>query len=238
MKLLGVAGAFLVAISLIILRYFMLADMNLTWVFFVFVGCGSFVVGSKWLLENVSRLKAYRDMWPVFCVVNVFAWTVHASQIDLWLAESPVGAAFASVTLLESTVLLRLSGVSGTVYGDVIFLGAMSKIGPVGVTGLCSGFLSFMMFTVAFSIVLFDVGKTLGAWRLGGLFLLGVAGTFLISGFRVYLVLVLGYYWGLDAMETGHLYLGYVLFLCLISAFWYATLNWSRRLQTRYSMHT
>lgn len=177
-------------------------------------------------------------MWPVFRVVNVFAWMVHASQIDQLLAESPVGAAFASVTLLESTVHLRLSGISGTVYGDLISMGAMSKIGPVGVTGLCSGFLSFMLFTVAFSIVPLDVGKTLGVRRLSGLFLLGVAGTFLISGFRVYLVLVLGYYWGLGVMEVGHLYLGYVLFLCLISAFWYATLDWSRRLQTRYSMRT
>jgi exosortase/archaeosortase family protein len=238
MKLLGVVGAFLVAISLIILRYFMLADMNVTWVFFIFVGGASFIVGSKWVLENVSRLQSYRDMWPVFCVVNVFAWMVHASQVDQWLAESSVGAAFASVTLLESTVLLRLSGVSPIVVGGVVSLGAMSKIGPVEVTGLCSGFLSFMLFTVAFSIVLIDVGKTLGARRLSGLFLLGVFGTFLISGFRVYLVLVLGYYWGLGVMEVGHLYLGYVLFLCLISAFWYATLDWSRRLQTRYSLRT
>jgi len=229
MNLRASVGASLVAVSLVILRYFMLAEMSLFWVIWILMGAASFVVGSKWVLEHVTILRPYRDMWPVFCLVNMSAWLIHAGQIDQMLADSGIGSAFAHLTLLDST-LLKLSGVPVAVDGQIVSMGSMSKVGPIAITGLCSGFLSFVMFTAAFSLVLFDVGKTLGARRLSSLFVLGVAGTFFISSLRVYLVLVLGYYWGWGIMETAHLYLGYVLFLCLISAFWYVTLEWSRRL--------
>jgi len=230
MKLRGPVGASLVAVSLVILRYFMLAEMSLFWVVWILMGAASLVVGSKWVLEHVTILRPYRDMWPVFCLGNMFAWLIHAGQIDQTLADSGIGSAFAHLTLLDSTLLLKLSGVPVAVDGQIVSMGSMSKVGPVAVTGLCSGFLSFVMFTAAFSLVSFDVGKTLGARRLSALFVLGVAGTFFISSLRVYLVLVLGYYWGWSILETARLYLGYVLFLCLISAFWYFTLEWSRRL--------
>jgi exosortase/archaeosortase family protein len=170
-------------------------------------------------------------MWAVFCVVNIFAWLIHAGQVDEVLAESSVGSAFAGLTVVNTALLLRISGIPVTAAGEVLYMGPQSKIGAIAVTGLCSGFLSFMMFVVAFSLLLFDVGRTLGPRRLLIMLGVGVTGTFVISSLRVYLVLVLGYYFGLGPMETAHLYLGYVLFLCLMVCFWYATLEWSRRLR-------
>lgn len=225
------AGFALVAVSLIILRYFMLAQMNMTWIALIGIGIASFALGSKLLVNNVPFLHPYKDMWAVFCVVNIFAWLIHAGQVDEVMANSSVGSAFAALTVANTAGLLRLSGVPVTSNGEILYMGPQSQIGAVAVIGLCSGFLSFMMFGVAFSLVLFDVGKTLGGRRLFFLLLLGVNGTFFISSMRVYLVLVLGYYFGLGPMETAHIYLGYVLFLCLIVCFWYPTLEWSRRLQ-------
>lgn len=228
----AIVGFALVVVSLVILRYFMLAQMDMTWIALIGVGVASFVLGSRLLVDNVPLLHPYKDMWVVFCVVNVFAWLIHAGQIDEVMADSSVGSAFAALTVANTAGLLRLSGVPVTSTGEILYMGPQSQIGAVAVTGLCSGFLSFMMFVVAFSLVLFDVGKTLGGRRLLFLFLVGVSGTFFISSMRVYLVLVLGYYFGSAPMDTAHLYLGYVLFLCLIVCFWYATLEWSRRLRT------
>jgi exosortase/archaeosortase family protein len=202
-------------------------------VLLVLVGVLSFVAGSRWLLNNVPFLMPYRDLWPILCVLDVFAWLIHGSQVDVLITGSWVGAEFASVTLLTSSVLLGFSSIPVVVAGEVISMGSMSKVGAIAVTPLCSGFLSFVMFTLAFSIVLFDVGWSMGWWRLASLFLVGFVSTFIISTLRVYLVLVLGYYWGWDALNAAHLYLGYVLFLCLISAFWYCTFEWRKRLSLR-----
>ena len=229
----AIAGFALVVVSLVILRYFMLAQMNMTWIALIGVGIACFAFGSRLLVDNVPFLHPYKDMWAVFCVVNIFAWLIHAGQVDEVMANSSVGSAFAALTVANTAGLLKLSGVPVTSAGEILYMGPQSRIGAVAVTGLCSGFLSFMMFVVAFSLVLFDVGKTLGGRRLFFLLLLGVSGTFFISSMRVYLVLVLGYYFGLGPMETAHVYLGYVLFLCLIVCFWYATLEWSRRLRLR-----
>jgi hypothetical protein len=229
----AIVGFALVVVSLVILRYFMLAQMDMTWIALIGVGVTSFALGSRLLVENVPLLHPYKDMWAVFCIVNVFAWLIHAGQVDEVLANSSVGSAFAALTVANTAGLLRLSGVPVTSTGEILYMGPQSQIGAVAVTGLCSGFLSFMMFVVAFSLVLVDVGKTLGGRRLFFLLLVGVSGTFFISSMLVYLVLVLGYYFGSVAMDTAHLYLGYVLFLCLIVCFWYATLEWSRRLRLR-----
>jgi exosortase/archaeosortase family protein len=229
----AIVGLALVALSLAILRYFMLAQMNMTWIALIAVGIASFAIGSRLLVDHVPLLHPYRDMWAVFCVVNIFAWLIHAGQVDEVMADSSVGSAFAALTVANTAGLLRLSGVPVTSSGEILYMGPQSQIGAVAVTGLCSGFLSFMMFVVAFSLVLFDVGKTLGGRRLFFLLLVGVSGTFFISSMRVYLVLVLGYYFGGGPMETAHLYLGYVMFLILIVCFWYATLEWSRRLRLR-----
>jgi exosortase/archaeosortase family protein len=231
----GVIGLVLVVLSLVILRYFMLAQMDLGWITLIAVGVVSFSLGSRLLVDNVTLLRPYRDMWAVFSVVNVFAWLIHAGQVDELLANSSVGSAFASLTIAYTGGLLKLSGVPVTATGEVLYLGPQSRIGAVAVTGLCSGFLSFAMFLFAFSLVLVDTGKTLGPKRLIFLLAIGASGTFLISSLRVYLVLVVGYYFGLTAMATAHQYLGYVMFLCLCVCFWYATLEWSRRLRMKAS---
>jgi exosortase/archaeosortase family protein len=229
----GIVGLVLVAISLIILRYFMFAEMSNAWVGLIGVGIVSFVSGSKLLVNNARLLEPYKGMWAVFCVVNIFAWLIHAGQVDEVLASSSVGSAFASLTIAYTVGLLKLSDIPVTATGEILYLGPESQIGAMAVTGLCSGFLSFVMFLFAFSLVLVDTGKTLGPKRLIFLLAIGASGTFLISSLRVYLVLVVGYYLGSSAMTIAHLYLGYFMFLCLIVCFWYATFEWTRRLRMK-----
>jgi hypothetical protein len=195
----GWVGAVLVASSLITFRFTQIAVSTLTplgWVLFVIVGVGGFILGSKWLFEHVYRLRSLRELWPILCLMDIFAWLIHASQIDVEVTQSSVGEMFAEFTLHYSTILLGLLGIRSVVSGEVVSMGAGSKVGAIAVTPFCSGLLSFVLFTVAFTVVLLDVGETLGLRRIVFLFVLGVAATFMISGLRVFLVLILGYYYG------------------------------------------
>jgi len=222
--------------SLIVFRFTQISNATLTgydWFLLVPVGTLSFVVGSKWLFERVSLLSRFREFWSISCLGYIFVWLLHASQADIALSQSPVGQAFASFTLHYSSLLLSLSGVHPVVTGEVISMGPLSRVGEIAVTPLCSGFLSCVLFAAGFSVVLLDVGRVLGGVRLAIAFGLGVAGTFAISGLRVFLVLITGYFWGWGALAVAHAYLGYVLFLSLISLFWYLTLDWCKRIQER-----
>lgn len=52
----GFVGFLLVVLSLVILRYFMLAEMSTIWILLIAVGVVSFVVGSRLLVDNVALL--------------------------------------------------------------------------------------------------------------------------------------------------------------------------------------
>jgi exosortase/archaeosortase family protein len=188
-----------------------------------------FALGSKWVLQNVRILQAYRELWPVFSVAMAVAWLIHLGQFEEFATNTWLGADFGVATIEVNAFLLRISGINAQVQGQVLRMPPPSMVPAVGVTPLCGGFLSFLMFTVAFGIVLFDVGRQLGKVRLLGVFVLGAVATMIISILRVYIVLVLGFYWGFNVMMTAHTYLGYALFLAFISLFWYFTLRWSKR---------
>jgi hypothetical protein len=46
-------------------------------------------------------------------------------------------------------------------------------------------------------------------------------------------VTLAGFYWGWNALTLVHTYLGYALFLSVVSLFWYVALTWSKRLLTQ-----
>jgi exosortase/archaeosortase family protein len=232
----AVIGATLVALSLLVFRLTQIWVSSFTgagWVVVVLAGTCAFIVGSKWVFEHVTFLRSLQELWPIVCLMDIFAWLIHASQIDVEVTQSSVGVAFADFTLQYSRLLLGISGIHSDVSGEVVSMGAASNVGPIAVTPLCSGLLSFILFTVAFTVVLIDVGKTLGPRRLSLLFAVGVMATFMISGLRVFLILVLGYYYGWGTLELAHQYLGYAMFLSLISLFWYLTFEWCRRIDAR-----
>ena len=225
-------GSILILISLVILRYFQLSDADAFWI--VVMGCGVvlFAVGSRWVLYGARFFSGYRDMWPVLCVAMVVAWLIHAVQLETYASSSPLGGAFGTLNVIVTVALLRLSNIPVTVSGDILSFGPPSMIGGVEVTPLCGGFLSFLMFIAAFSFVTLDVGKSLGVSRLTFLLLTGVGVTFAATILRVYVVILVGFRWGLDALYLAHTYLGYALFLAVACGFWYAALTWNKRLST------
>ena len=226
-----VVGLVLVVVSLGLLRFFQLSDADLFWIVLMGFGVVIFVVGSKWVLDGVSLFTDYRGMWPVFGAAMTIAWLIHAAQVETYAANSWIGEFFGNVTVYVTLALLRLSHVPVTATGGILSFGAPSLVGAVEVTPLCGGFLSVLMFIAAFTFVTVDVGRSLGLWRLSLLLLSGVSMTIVSALLRVYVVTLAGFYWGWDALNFAHTYLGYILFLSVASLFWYTSLEWSKHLK-------
>lgn len=228
-----VVGLAFVVVSLDLLRFFQLSDANPFWITLMGVGVVMFVTGSKWVLDGVSRFTEYRSMWPVFGAAMSIAWLIHAAQVETYAANSWIGEFFGNVTVYVTLALLHTSHVPVTATGGILSFGAPSLVGAVEVTPLCGGFLSVLMFIAAFSFVTVDVGRSLGLWRLSLLLLLGVSMTIVAALLRVYVVTLVGFYWGWDVLNLTHTYLGYILFLSVASLFWYVSLEWSNHLRLR-----
>jgi len=192
-----------------------------------------FAVGSRWVIYGVRFFSSYQDMWPVLSAAMVVAWLIHAAQLENYASHSPLGAFFGNLNVYTTLILLHWSHISVTLSsGDVLLFAPPSQIGAVEVTPLCGGFLSLLMFLAAFSFVTLDVGRNLGVLRL--LFLLVAGGllTFAATILRVFVVILVGFHWGLDALYVAHTYLGYALFLTVVCLFWYASLRWSNSIKT------
>jgi exosortase/archaeosortase family protein len=223
-------GSILISISFVVLRSFQLSQADLFWIVVMGGGVVLFAVGTRWVLYNAKLFSGYRDMWPVFCVAMVIAWLIHAVQLENYASASPLGAFFGTANEYATVALLHLSNIPVTVTGDVLTFGPPSMIGGVEVTPLCGGFLSFLMFIGAFTIITVDIGRSLGIPRLAFLLLAGSSVTFAATILRVYVVILVGFRWGLDALQLAHTYLGYALFLAVACGFWYASLAWSKQL--------
>lgn len=76
-----------------------------------------------------------------------------------------------------------------------------------------------------FALMLVDVGRK-APKKAMVLLPVGFVGTYLVSLARLDAVIVTGYPYGYDAMETVHLYAGVLLYLAFFSAFWYLSLKW------------
>jgi len=230
-------GAVFVLISLILLRFFQLVDASLPWIAAMGVGVVIFVIGSRWILEGVSLFANYRDMWPIFSAAMAIAWLIHAAQLENLAAGSWLGAFFGTATVHVTLALLHLSNVHAAVSGDILSFSPPSLIGAVEVTPLCGGFLSVLMFIAAFGFVTVDVGRSLGIWRLTLLLASGTVMTVAVAVLRVFVVVLVGFYWGWDALTLAHTYLGYVFFLTVASFFWFISLRWSKQLTIAANQH-
>jgi exosortase/archaeosortase family protein len=221
-------GSVFVLISLIVLRFFQLSDPSLPWITVMGGGVILFAIGSKWLLNDVSFFADYRDMWPVFSAAMAIAWLIHVVQLESYAAGSLLGRLFGDMTVFATVGLLHFSSLPVAATGDVLVFGPPSLVGAVEVTPLCGGFLSVLMFIVAFNFVTLEVGRSLGFTRLTFLLATGIVMTIVAAVLRVYVVTVVGFYYGLNALNLAHTYLGYALFLSIASAFWYVALRWNK----------
>jgi len=132
--------------------------------------------------------------------------------------ETLFSSSFSIFTALLSTSTLRFLGVPVSLAGAKVTLTSLNGSDIVAmVDARCSGSDSIAIFFAIFGLMLIDrKPKNL---VILGLFILGLAGTFIQNFIRLLLLFTAGYYFGSDSLWRVHDYASYILFPIWFLAF-------------------
>jgi exosortase/archaeosortase family protein len=177
-------------------------------------------------LPYLKFLQPFKRMVPIFAVAIVLLGLFPPSDWQNSIVGSVFGSQLMPLTTRLGVLLLNAEGIGATVGGgSTIVLPAASKVAGVTVGQACGGIQEVFVFSVAFAVMYIDVGRK-APMKAMLLLPVGLVGVYLVSIVRVDAVVLTGYLYGFDAMETFHLYAGFLLYLAFISVFWYLSLKW------------
>jgi len=132
--------------------------------------------------------------------------------------ETFFSSSFSMVTALISTSTLRFFGVPISAEGVKVILTSLNGSNIVTVVdSRCSGSDSIAIFFAIFGLMLMDRKPKNSV--VPGLFILGLAGTFIQNFVRLLLLFTAGYYFGSDSLWLVHDYASYILFPLWFLAF-------------------
>ncbi|MEW5748714.1 MAG: exosortase/archaeosortase family protein [Candidatus Thermoplasmatota archaeon] len=140
-----------------------------------------------------------------------------ASSIGNWYVHYMLAAPFASI--------LDLLGIPSSSIGNLVTLQFQDgSIHTLEISAYCAGLYSFSIFLSAFfSYVL--VLEKLRASVLAAVLGLGVLVAYLGNLFRMVVVGVVGYYWGIEALHWAHQNAGWIIFISWSALFWWIILS-------------
>jgi len=115
--------------------------------------------------------------------------------------------------------VLNALGINSTVSGEVVSMSTPSG-SPIllDVGGPCTGVQGIIAFGMLSTMALLDLKPTMA--RLIPIFALGFAGAFLINIARLLLMFLTYEFASLDVAITLHIYVGYIVFIAWVVAFW------------------
>jgi exosortase/archaeosortase family protein len=115
--------------------------------------------------------------------------------------------------------VLNALGISSTVNGEVVSMSS-SNGSPIllDVGGPCTGIQGIIAFGMLSTMALLDLKPTMS--RLVPIFALGFVGAFLINIVRLLLMFLTYEFTSLDVAITMHIYVGYIVFIAWVVAFW------------------
>ena len=113
---------------------------------------------------------------------------------------------------------MDLLGVTTTVSGHVVYMSAGSTILGLNVEGDCTGVQGILAFGLLSTMAVLDIKTRMS--RLIPLFAIGFVGAFLINIVRLFGVFLTFEYLGVALGTQVHVYLGYLLFIVWVMAFW------------------
>ncbi len=192
-----VVGALLVAASIGLLYYVTISPNELAISLFAvfFAGVAPFVL----FFGRASKIPLM--LLLLFGVAVAFPVAL----------ESALAGPFSRVTAVLTISTLQLSGMPITLSGVTVTLESVMGYNVLTkVDARCAGSDSLAIFLAIFGLMLID--RRPRASAVVGLFILGVAGTYLQNFIRLLLLFTAGYYYGSDALWQVHDYAGYVLF--------------------------
>jgi exosortase/archaeosortase family protein len=131
------------------------------------------------------------------------------------LVDAYIGIAYAqfSTRIAYSIGSLFIPATQGDTAISMITLSGERLI--MIINAACSGSASMSVFLVIFMLMSLDLPLTGGKWAL--LLLFGIIGTSVQNIVRLVILMLVGYYFGTQAVETGESFAGYIIF-----PLWYA----------------
>jgi exosortase/archaeosortase family protein len=190
----------LVGIALLALSLFLPRSDDLLVLYLLAGWLGLFVIlfNRAWVIPSVLlAIYGFSVLFPIF-------------------AMTVAGGSSAIVVAGTVTFITRIVGIPAVSHGVTIqFYSQGGDMITTVVTPDCVGYASIGVFIALFSLMMLDIRLPLKrAWYM---FLIGLAGTWLLNHFRIVLTIIAGYFWGLGGLEAMHYNINYVLF-----PLWYA----------------
>lgn len=190
------------------------------------IGIGLFILGFYLSFSGTSFYSKFRSLVLFISLAVFMSWMAWDTGIHDYIINSSYGSFLAGITIKFSVHFLDALGYHVTSTGSQITFLGNAKVQSFDVINACSGADTTILFVAAFVLMLADVGRRAQVKKLAVCFILGGIGTYLASMVRVPLLGIVGYYDGYDALETYHMYSGYLIFLGSIVTFWYLSLRW------------
>jgi exosortase/archaeosortase family protein len=189
------AGASLIALSILLPR----SDDFL--VFLMLAGwLGIFVIifSRAWVIPSVLlAIYGFSVVFPIFAMT-----TIGGQSATMVAATVAFITRLFGIPVVSHEATLQFSSLDG----DII---------TTAITPGCVGYATIGVFIALFSLMMLDIRLPLKkAWYM---FLIGLAGTWLLNHIRMVLTIVAGYCWGRGGLDVVHYNINYVLF-----PLWYA----------------
>ena len=130
---------------------------------------------------------------------------------------------------LSQTITRILSFILSRNYEVVVYSDTTMRIGDfaVNIGKVCSGIESLLLFTVLYLFIFFLDYKKLNKKKMFVAYVPGIVGVFFVNILRIYILLLVGYYYSPDlAVGIFHTNLGWMFFVAYFFLFWILVYKW------------
>jgi archaeosortase C (PEF-CTERM variant) len=151
-------------------------------------------------------------------VLQLFSSGSGTSAAGDWYVHYMLAAPFAGI--------LDVIGIPASSFGDMVTIGFRDgSVRTLEISAYCAGLYSFSIFLSAF-IAFILVFERLQTRLLVAILALGIVIAYLGNLFRMVVIGVVGYYYGIDALHWTHTNAGWIIFLSWSCLFWWLLLGY------------
>jgi archaeosortase C (PEF-CTERM variant) len=188
---------------------------------------GVYLLVYRWVPEDYSREREFTFVF-FFALAFLLLVPVLLERAASGNAASTAGISAYSEYLLAKPVewMLSVTGVTSTIDGITItFLTTGGERISLLIATSCSGVYSFAIFTSAFIAF---VATEFTRWdsRLKWFLALGVLAAYLANLLRMYIIVMVGHFYGSDALLWAHANVGWIIYMAWIALFWWLLFRW------------
>lgn len=131
------------------------------------------------------------------------------------------------------SAILDIIGIESSSLGNLVTIQLSDgSVHTLSISAYCAGLYSFSIFLSAF-LAFVLVFERLPNRVLAAVLLLGVIVAYTGNLFRMVIIGISGYYWGIDALHWAHENVGWMLFLVWSALYWWLILEYSSRHRVR-----